>query len=82
MIDDAVVSAGLEPVQEMIRLDGADIELVAVDGTTANLRLVVTDASCAECVMPRAMLEAIALQMMQPRVPGLSAVSIDDPREG
>ena len=66
----------------MIRLDGAELELVAVEGTTANLRLVVTDASCAECVMPRTMLEAIALQMMQPLVPGLSAVAIDDPREG
>lgn len=82
MIDTATVTAGLAPVQEMIRLDGADIELVDVDGTTANLRLLVTDASCADCVMPRTMLEAIALQMMQPRVPGLSAVAIDDPREG
>ena len=82
MIDAATVTAGLAPVQEMIRLDGADMELVDVDGTTANLRLVVTDASCAECVMPRTMLEAIALQMMQPLVPGLSAVAIDDPREG
>jgi hypothetical protein len=82
VIDAATVAAGLAPVQEMIRLDGADMELVAVEGTTAELRLVVTDASCAECVMPRPMLEAIALQMMQPLVPGLSAVAIDDPREG
>ncbi len=82
MIDTATATAGLAPVQEMIRLDGADLELVGVDGATARLRLVVTDASCADCVMPRAMLEAIALQMMQPSVPGLSAVAIDDPREG
>ena len=32
--------------------------------------------------LPRPMLETIALQMMQPLVPGLSAVAIDDPREG
>lgn len=82
MIDPSTVTAGLAPVREMIRLDGADVELVGVDGDIANLRLVVTDASCADCVMPRGMLEAIALQMMQPLVPGLSAVVIDDPREG
>ena len=32
-------------------------------------------------VLPRPLLETIALQMMQPLVPGLSAVAIDDPRE-
>jgi len=77
-----VVVAGLAPVQEMIRLDGGDIELVDVDGTTAHLLLVVEGASCAECVLPRPMLEAVALQLMQPLVPGLTAVTIDDPREG
>jgi hypothetical protein len=82
VIDTAALTDGLAPVQEMIRLDGADLELVAVEDGTARLRLVVEDAGCAECVMPRGMLEAIALQMMQPLVPGLSAVAIDDPREG
>jgi len=82
VIDTDTAAAGLAPVQEMIRLDGADLALVGVDGTTAHLRLLVEDASCADCVMPRPMLEAIALQMMQPLVPGLSAVVIDDPREG
>ena len=82
MTEESTVAAGLEPVREMIRLDGADLELVRVDGATAHLRLVVEDASCSECVMPRTMLEAIALQMMQPLVPGLSAVAVDDPREG
>lgn len=82
MIDAERAVAGLAPVREMIRLDGADLELVGLDGGTAHLRLMVVDAGCAECVMPRTMLEAIALQMMQPSVPGLSAVAIDDPREG
>lgn len=81
MIATDTVVAGLAPVQEMIRLDGGDLVLVDVDGGTANLRLVVEGAGCAECVLPRPMLEAVALQMMQPLVPGLSAVAIDDPRE-
>jgi len=81
VIDAASVTAGLEPVQEVIRLDGADLELVGVEGDAARLRLVLEDAGCADCVMPRGVLEGIALQMMQPRVPGLSGVTIDDPRE-
>jgi Fe-S cluster biogenesis protein NfuA len=81
MIDSDAVTAGLVPVREVLQSDGGDIELVAVDGDTARLRLVLETAGCAECVLPRPMLEAIALQMMQPLVPGLSAVAIDDPRE-
>jgi len=82
MIDSDAVTAGLVPVREVLQSDGGDIELVAIDGDTARLRLVLETAGCAECVLPRPMLETIALQMMQPLVPGLSAVAIDDPREG
>jgi predicted aspartyl protease len=71
MIDSDAVTAGLVPVREVLQSDG----------DTARLRLVLETAGCAECVLPRPMLEAIALQMMQPLVPGLSAVAIDDPRE-
>ena len=81
MIDSDEVVAGLAPVQEMIRLDGGDIVLVDVEESTAHLRLVVEGANCAECVLPRTLLEGVALQMMQPFVPGLTAVAIDDPRE-
>jgi hypothetical protein len=82
MIDSAALTAGLVPVREVLQSDGGDIELVGVEGGTARLRLILETAGCAECVLPRPMLETIALQMMQPLVPGLSAVAIDDPREG
>ncbi len=81
MIDTDAVTAGLAPVREVLQSDGGDIELVGVEGDTARLRLVLESAGCAECVLPRPLLETIALQMMQPLVPGLSAVAIDDPRE-
>jgi hypothetical protein len=82
VIDTSAATAGLTPVREILQPDGADIELVGVDGGTALLRLRLEDAVCADtCVLPRAMLEAIALQMMRPLVAGLTAVAIDDPRE-
>jgi Fe-S cluster biogenesis protein NfuA len=81
MIAAGAVTAGLAPVREVLQSDGGDIELVGVDGATARLRLILETAGCAECVLPRPLLETIALQMMQPLVPGLRAVTIDDPRE-
>ena len=81
MTDTTTVAEALVPVREMLRLDGADIELVDVDDDgTAHLRLVLVEAGCAECVLPTAMLEAVALQLMTPSAPGLTAVTIDDPR--
>lgn len=66
----------ISPVRDLIQLDGGDIELISADGSTAHLRLLLADAECAECVMPRAVLEQLAGKLL-----GLSAVRIDDPRE-
>jgi hypothetical protein len=76
------VAIALGPVRDLLRLDGADIELVSVDDAgTAHLRLLLVEAGCAECVLPKTMLEGVALQMMQSAAPGLQSVTIDDPRE-
>jgi len=69
------VTIDLTPVRELLRLDGGDVELVSTDGTTANLRLVLESAECADCVMPKAVLEEVSSKLL-----GLT-VSIDDPRE-
>jgi hypothetical protein len=82
MIDVSAATAALALVRDLLEPDGADIELAGIEGGTARLRLRLENAACADsCVLPRAMLETLALQMMQPLVPGLSAVAIDDPRE-
>lgn len=82
MIDPEIVAASLAPVRDLLRPDGADIEFVDVDEDVALLRLMLESAQCTDvCVMPRKLLETLALQMMQPQVPGLAAVSIKDPRE-
>ena len=65
----------LSPVRDILQADGGDIELVAFDGTTADLRLVLESAECADCVLPRPMLEDVAAKLLG--VP----VRIDDPRE-
>ena len=81
MIDPTVVDAGLAPVRAILQGDGGDIEFLSVDGDTVVLRLIIEDANCAECVLPRDMLEMVALDVMMPSVPGLMHVRIEDPRE-
>jgi Fe-S cluster biogenesis protein NfuA len=71
----------LTPVRDVLQADGGDVELVRVEGTSAHLRLVLRDAGCAECVLPRPILEEVALRLLRERAPELTAVHIDDPRE-
>lgn len=68
-------------VRALVAADGGDLVLEAFDGSTAELRLVLDTAACRECVMPREFLERVALDKMSAAVPGLSTVTIVDPRE-
>lgn len=65
----------LSPVRDILQADGGDIELVSFDGGTAELRLVLETAECAECVLPKPMLEDVAAKLLGVKV------KIDDPRE-
>lgn len=81
MIDAAVAEAALAPVRELIEADGGRVELVATTADVIRIRLVLDTAECAECVMPKPFLQQVALDLLADRVPELSAVEIDDPRE-
>ena len=71
----------IEPARHLLRADGGDLELVGLDAGTAHLRLLLADASCAECVLPRPLLEDVVLKVLRAGEPGLQAVRIDDPRD-
>ena len=79
-LDTDTVTTALGSVRALLQADGADIELVRLDGDVAHLRLVLVDANCAECVLPTALLQDVALQQMQQHAVGLAGVVIDDPR--
>ena len=81
-MDTALVDKGLEQLRVMIAADGGDVETVAVDPATGqvSIRLILEDAHCRECVMPREFLEPIALDMLSTAEPAVTAVVIDDPR--
>ena len=71
----------LEPARTVLQADGIDIELIRMEGETAHLLLSVVDAECADCVLPRPMLELVVLDLLRLGRPTLHAVSIVDPRE-
>ena len=69
------MTVDVSPVRDLIQLDGGDIEVLADDGSSVHLRLILEDAECAECVMPKGVLEEVSSKLL-----GV-AVRIDDPRE-
>jgi hypothetical protein len=69
------MTVDISPVRDLIQLDGGDVEVLADDGSSVHLRLLLEDAECAECVMPRGVLEEVSSKLL-----GV-AVRIDDPRE-
>jgi Fe-S cluster biogenesis protein NfuA len=82
LLDRGEVMSALDSVRNLLRPDGGDLELTGVEAANAvRLRLMLRDAACAECIMPKAHLETVALAMMQKRLPGLETVTVDDPRD-
>ena len=77
----ARAASALDELRTLVAADGADFELIGfdtVDGAL-RLRLVIPDAHCAECVMPRGALESVARARLAEH--GIATVFIDDPRE-
>jgi Fe-S cluster biogenesis protein NfuA len=81
-VEPSEVDAALESVRSLMLADGANFALLAIapDGVV-ELELLLEDASCAPCVMPRPHLEQVALTMMSRRLPELRRVSVVDPRD-
>ena len=80
-MDETTIMPAVDELRGLVQADGADMTVTGVDGSTVSLRLVVENASCVECVMPREILEQVALNIFQRNGVGADAVVIDDPRE-
>jgi hypothetical protein len=75
---------GLSAVRELLGPDGADVEPTGWDATTGTLavRLVLDSAECAECVVPRPMLDTLLLNALRAHAPEVHTLDLDDPRDG
>ncbi|MEL7208735.1 MAG: hypothetical protein AAGK32_11000 [Actinomycetota bacterium] len=76
------MNVDLEPARAVLAADGVDLALAGVEGGVLTVELVVVDAECAECVLPRELLEPVVLDLLRPATPDLVEVRIIDPREG
>jgi hypothetical protein len=81
VIDSHALEPAVEELRSLVRADGSDLAVTGIDGGTLYLQLVIEDASCADCVMPRSFLEDLALDIVQRTAPTVKRVTIDDPRE-
>ena len=70
-----------DELRDLLRADGADITVESRDPDEVVLRLVLVTAGCAECVMPRAHLERVALDLFAHAGAGVESVTVVDPRE-
>ena len=80
-MDESTIAPALDELRGLVTADGGDMTLVGVDGSTIRLQLVVEDAHCVECVMPRPFLEQVALDIFRRNGVDTDTVAIDDPRE-
>lgn len=81
---EAQLRSAFDELTELVRPDGGDIEITGMDAApgTVRARLLIDSAECAECILPRHLLEEIVTGRLRRSVPGVQTVSIDDPREG
>jgi hypothetical protein len=80
-MDETTIAPALDELRGLVQADGADMTVTGIDGATVSLELVVESASCVECVMPREILEQIALDIFRRNGADADAIVIDDPRE-
>lgn len=78
--DDAEIDRILGGFRAALNNDGSDIVLEGVEPGSLNLRLVTTDASCADCVMPTATIEAMLRSAFQARFGSHLEVELSDDR--
>ena len=79
-MDQALLDEAVGELRALVALDGGDVELVSATGGTVALRLILEGTECRECVMPKELLEQIALDMVTTRIAEVATVTIYDPR--
>jgi Fe-S cluster biogenesis protein NfuA len=65
------VEAALEEVRPALRMDGGDVELVGVDGSVVQVRLL---GACGGCPMAMMTLVGFVEERLKQRVPEISQV--------
>lgn len=74
------VDRALAGLREGFQADGADLEVLSVVDGTARVRLVITEETCLECIVPRHILRDVVAASVKQACPELRRVDVEDPR--
>ena len=70
----------LDDLRVGFQADGADLAVEAATTAGVVVRLVVTDETCAECIVAGPMLQLMIATTLRGRFPALTKVEVIDPR--
>ena len=76
----AKVVESITVIRESLQADGADLEVTDVEGSSVNIRLILGEEVCQECIMPQNALAEMLLMSIQENLPSVTAVVLEDPR--
>ena len=76
------IAASLDDLRSGFQADGADLEVLSVHGGAAVVRLIGTERTCWDCIVPPPMLQLIVETAIRDEFPEIRSVLIEDPRVG
>ena len=68
-------------LNEIVRPDGAELRVLDQSPTSLKLALDLTNSTCPECVVPKALMLEILQANLATLDPDIRTVELDDPRE-
>lgn len=71
----------IEKLNEIVRLDGADLRITTSSATSIALELDLTRSTCPECVVPSALLLDILRANLAEADPDVAEIELYDPRD-
>jgi hypothetical protein len=77
---ESTVVDALAALRSGFQTDGADLLVESVTDGHVVIRLVVSDETCLDCIVPKAMLEGVLTTRLAQQVPGFEQVELIDPR--
>ncbi len=76
----APVLEALEMLRGGLQADGADLQLVGVQGGEVRVALVVTPETCLECIVPGPVLHKVIETSLRRAWPEMRSLQLEDPR--
>ena len=67
-------------LREGFQADGADLELISLEAGVARVRLLITEETCMECIVPGPILEQVIGASLRQALPDLLRIEVEDPR--